>query len=203
MARLGTAIDIQDVDRSADMPRELLPFGDYLMELVAIDPKVDGANVSHAYTYEVIEPEEFKKRRIWDWIDLENPGMEWKVKKGWARLANLCDSIGYDTDKEGRLEDDEVLQYRAFMAKVIQEPGGVSKAGKEFKPKNVVSRFYKPDDKDAPAQANIYADQPALPAAPTAANDNVAQRRGANDNAPAQAARPAAAAGARPWGARK
>lgn len=193
MARLNTAIDIDEVDRSADMPRELLPFGDYLMELSGIEVKEDGDNIAHAYTYEVLEPEEFKKRRVWDWIDLQNPGLEWKVKKGLARLANLCDSIGYDAAQEGRLEDDEVLMYRAFMGKVVQEPGGVSKAGKEFKPKNVVSRFYKPDDHDAPKGASIYADQPAL-----------SQPRPANDNKPAatqQTSRPAAAAtGSRPWG---
>jgi hypothetical protein len=185
MARLETALDIANVDRSADQPMDLLPVGDYLLELTAIEQKRDGASISHAYTYEVVEPEQYKKRRIWDWIDLQSEaGMEWKAKKGEARLANLCDSVGWDSAAEGVLDDDEKIMFRSFMAKVGQQAGGVSKAGKAFKPKNVVERFYKPDDADAPSGANIYADQPKLPAAPAA-----------NDNKPAaQAARPAAAA---------
>lgn len=193
MAKLATAIDIAEVDRSADAPRELLPFGDYLMQLIAIDPKVDGNNIAHSYTYEVIEPVQYAGRRVWDWIDLQND-LEWKQAKGIARLANLCDSIGYDPVKEGILEDDEDLMFRAFMAKVGQEPAGVSKAGKPFKEKNVVTRFYKPDDKDAPVAASIYDHQPALPEPKVAANDNRPAAR------PAQPAAPAA--GNRPWGQR-
>lgn len=198
MARLNTALNVEEIDRSADAPRDLIPDGDYLMELVAIDQKIDGDNIAHSYTYEVIEPEEFKKRRVWDWIDLQND-LEWKQAKGQARLGNLCDSIGYDPISEGLLEDDEVLMYRAFMAKVGREPGGVSKAGKEFKPKNVVSRFYKPTDKDAPTAAAIYEHQPELrQPAPKAANDNRAPA--ANDN---RRQEPAKAAGSRPWGTKK
>lgn len=194
MAKFDTGIDISEVDRSADQSRELLPWGDYLMELIAIDQKRDGNNVAHSYTYEVIEPEQFRKRRVWDWIDLQNDA-EWKQKKGQARIANLCDSIGYDPVQEGILDDDDNLMFRAFMAKVVQEPGGTSRAGKDFKAKNVVDRFYKPADKDAPSAANIYEHQPELPASKSApANDN--RRPAANQNQPAQQQ---AAAGSRPW----
>lgn len=186
MARLETALDIAAVDRSADQPMELLPFGDYLLELTAIEQKREGNNISHAYTYEVIEPEQFKKRRIWDWIDLQaDPPFEWKAKKGEARIANLCDSIGWDSSVEGPLDDDEKIMFRSFMAKVVQLPGGVSKKGSAFKAKNAVDRFYKPDDADAPSAAGIAAVQPKLPDAPAA-----------NDNKPQPTARPAAASAA-------
>ena len=201
MARLNTALNVEEIDRSADAPRELLPDGDFLMELSAIDQKIDGDNIAHSYTYRIVEPTEFEGRLVWDWIDLQND-LEWKQKKGQARLGNLCDSIGYDPISEGLLEDDEVLMFRVFMAKVVREAGGVSKAGKEFKPKNVVSRFYKPTDKDAPAAASIYENQPTLreTPAPKAANDNRAPA--ANDNR-RQESQPAQRAAGRPWGQKK
>lgn len=203
MARLNTAIDIANVDRSADQPFELLPDGDYLLEIMAIEAREDGNNQAHSYTYSVIEPEDQKGRRIYDWIDLQND-LEWKQNKGQARLGNLCDSIGYDPATEGILEDDDVLMFRAFMAKVERQPGGVSKAGKEFKPKNVVARFYKPTDKDAPEQASIYPNQPPLPepkAAPKPANDN---RPASGDARTTGNGGAAASTGgkSRPWGKR-
>lgn len=193
MAVMSTTINLSEVDRTADQPFELLPDGDFLLEVIASDPKVEGNNVSHSYTYSVIEPEELKGRRIYDWINLRND-TEWMQKKGQARWGNLCDSIGYDEAEEGIITDDEVLFFRPFMAKVLREAGGVSKAGKAFKPSNKVERFYKTTDKDAPEGAAIYPNQPPLAvaaAAPVAANNN------ARPATPAPASRPA---GTKPWG---
>lgn len=195
MAEFGINIDLQDVDRTADQSFGPLPFGDYILEIVASAAVGDAQNYTQTYTYSVIEPEDYKGRFVFDRFDLTSD-LEWKAKKGLARWANMCDSIGYDQATEGKITNDEVLYYRGFMAKVIIEPAGVSKAGKPYKESNKVERFYKPTDKDAPEGASIAAVQPTLtPKATTAA---------ANDNKPA--ARPAAAAAERPktpWGAKK
>lgn len=201
MAKLATAINIAEVDRSADRPSgfDLLPFGDYVMELTAIDPRPDGDNIAHNYTYEVIEPEAYKGRRIWDWIDIVND-TEWKQARGLARIAKLADAVGYDPDREGLLDDDDKLLYRAFLAKVIQTPAGVSKnTGKEFKAGNKVDDFYNPNSPSCPAGPSILDPQPVIPTTtPTAANDNRPQA--ANDNRPAPAA--AASGQRRPWGSK-
>lgn len=219
MARFTSAIDLEETERSTGGGGsfELMPFGDYLMELTAINVKDIDGGTAHEYTYEVIEPAQFAKRRIWDTMMLGHPSNTAWVKVSEGRIASLADSVGFDAMKEGELDprdgkyklvDDDVLLYRAFMAKVVQEAGGVSAKGKEFKESNKVSHFYNPTDANAPQAASIYAVQPEPlkrggKAAPVAANDNRQQASrpaASNDNRPAAGA----AGGARtPWGQRK
>jgi len=194
MAEIGVKINLEEVDRSADQSFGLLPFGDYLLELTASGQYLDGNNLTQTHTYSVIEPEDYKGRFVFDRFDLQND-LEWKQKKGQARWANMCDSIGYDQVTEGVMSNDDVLYFRPFMAKVIQEAAGVSKAGKPFKESNKIERFYKTTDNDAPSGASIAEHQPKLvPKTAAPANDN--------KPAPAKTAAAAAPAARRPWGSK-
>jgi hypothetical protein len=212
MARLNTAIDISEVDRSAGGGGsfELMPFGDYVLELSAITPETIDGGTAHKYTYEVIEPEQFAKRRIWDTIMLAHPTNVGWVKASLGRLAKLSDAVGFDAEREGELDpmdgkyklvDDDVLLYRAFLAKVVQREGNAKGDGTKYKDDNEVIDFYNPNDPGCPAGPSIYDVQPAiLPArgkkkAAAPANDN----RPAARPAAAQAAKPA---GSRPWGSK-
>jgi hypothetical protein len=213
MARLNTAIDIKEVDRSAGGSGsfELVPFGDYVLELSAITQKTIDGGVAHEYVYEVIEPEQFAKRRIWDTVMLDHPTNVGWVKASLARIAKLSDAVGFDAEREGELDpmdgkyklvDDDVLLYRAFLAKVVQREGNPKGDGTKYNDSNEVIAFYNPNDPGCPTGPSIYEVQPAIlpprgKKKPTAAP--------ANDNRPA--ARPAAAQAAtgatnRPWPSR-
>ena len=209
MAKLATAIDISEVERSGGGSFELMPFGDYVLELTAVEEKEIDGGIAHGYTYEVVEPEEFAKRRIWDTIMLDHPSNVGWVKASTGRLAKLADAVGFDAEKEGELDptdgrykltDDEVLMYRAFLAKVVQREGNQKGDGTKYNDSNEVVDFYNPTDPRCPEGPSIYPVQPPmLPArgkkkAAAPANDNRLAARPAQQTAPT--------AGKRPWGQR-
>lgn len=184
MARLGTTFNAQDHD-TTQSDFELLPTGVYRLEVSASDVREEEGDITLAVTYDVIEPEQYKGRRIFGYIDLQNKDSK-KQEDGQRDFAKLCRAVGV-----GTVDDSEQLHLIAFTAKVQNAPAGVSKAGRPYKAKNRIQRFYFPDEGNTPEPA-IDANQPSAPA---------------NDNRPAPAqtaARPAAAAtGARrPWGAK-
>ncbi|MEY9198717.1 hypothetical protein ABIA16_003833 [Sinorhizobium fredii] len=189
MARLGstfapTAHDTEQTDFGN------VPDGIYQLEVIASDVRKDGNNEAVTVTYSVIAPEEYKGRYIFGWFDINHSDPAFQ-ERGNRDFARLCRAIGYDEATEGPLEDSENLHLRAFTARVKDNPAGVSKAGKPFKAKNSIGKFYFPDSEEIPAPEIT---------GPVggAANDN---RPAARQPAPAaqQAARPATT-GARPWG---
>ena len=212
MAKFDTAIDINEVDRSAagGGSFELMPFGDYVLELSAISVETIDGGTAHKYTYEIIEPEQFAKRRIWDTMMLSHPSNQKWVHASVARVAKLADAVGFVAEKEGELDprdgkykltDDDALLFRAFLAKVVQREGKPKGDGTKYNDQNEVADFYNPQSPDCPNGPSIYDVQPrmlppigkkAATPAPTPANQN--QRPAANQNA--QAAKPA---GRRPW----
>lgn len=186
MAQLGRTFDATAHD-TTQSDFELLPTGIYQLEVTASDVrKDDDDNKTLALTYDVVQPEEFKSRKIFAYIDLEHRETK-KQEDGQRDFARLCRAIGLSA-----VEDSEELHFITFTAKVQNSPAGVSRStGRPYKAKNRIQRFYFPDEGNVPEPA-IDAAQPAKPA-----NDN---RAAANDNRPA--ARPAAAAAAtgnRPW----
>lgn len=215
MARLNTAIDIAEVDRSAGGGGsfELMPFGDYVLELSAITPKELDGGQAHEYVYEVVEPEQYAKRRIWDTIMLQHPSNTKWVYASLARLAKLADAVGFDAEKEGELDptdgkykltDDDALLYRGFLAKVAQQEGNAKGDATKYNDSNTVIDFYNPTDDTCPEGPSIYDPQPAM--LPPRGKKKAAP---ANDNKPAArfaakpAATPATATGRTPWGSKK
>lgn len=188
MARLGTTFKAED-HNTEQSDYELLPTGIYQLEVSASEIREDDdKNKTLSLVYDVIEPESFKSRKIFAYIDLENRDAK-KQEDGQRDFAKLCRSLGLSA-----VEDSEELHFIAFTAKVQNSPAGVSKAGRPYKAKNRVQRFFYPDEGNVPAPA-IDANQPAPQ---PAANDN-RRTTASNDNKPA-----AAAAGTtrRPWGSK-
>lgn len=189
MAQLGKRFDPTEND-TTQQDFSNVPDGIYLLQIIESDVKPDGDNEAVTTQYEVIEPVEYEKRRIFGWFDVTNDDPE-KQERGNRDFSKLCRAIGYDRDAEGELENTDQLHLRPFTAKVKDAPAGVSKAGKPYKAKNQIVLYYYPDEGNAP--------EPVI-------TGTVAKPSPANDNRPA--ARPAAAAasaapartGARPWG---
>lgn len=201
MAALGKAFDATEHDTTQREYAGELPNGIFKLEIEAseVKPTSTGSGTFLATTVSVVEPEEFKGRKIFNNnynLENSNPKAEEIGKK---QFASLCRAIGIDS-----VEDSEELHFRAFVAKVGRGKPSVGKDGKNYPGRAEIKRYYfATDDQgnsiDLPELA-IDEIQPAEEA-PVAANDNkpAAQRHAASQAAPA------AAAGAKktPWGAKK
>jgi hypothetical protein len=167
---------------------ELLPNGTMRLEVSASDIKEEDGNKALNITIDVIEPVEYAKRRFFAWMDLEHREAD-KQERGQKDFAKLCRAIwGAEVPI---VEDTEQLHFLPFVARVKKGEAGVSKAGRAYKARNSIQKYFYPDEGPLPEPA-IDEVQPATKAA--AANNN--QRPAANQNAPA--AKPAAT-GNRPW----
>lgn len=178
MAALGKTFNSQE-HNTEQADYSTLPLGIYQLEVTASDvvPTKAGTGTILKITYDVVAPEEFKGRKIFGNMNLENPNIQ-AAEIGQRELASLCRAV-----EISELTDSENLHFLTFTAKV-----GLEKPQPGYAQKNKIVRFYFPDSDDIPAPA-IDAVQPA--ATPTPANDNK------------PAARPAAAAPAaakkNPW----
>lgn len=176
MAQLGQTFDPTSHD-TTQTEYSTLPLGIYKLEVTASDvvPTKAGTGTILKLTYDAIEPEEFKGRKIFANMNIENQNAV-AQQIGQKELASLCRAIGLS-----ELSDSEELHFRAFTAKV-----GLEKPQEGYAQRNRIVRFYFPDEGNVP--------EPAIDATqPTAANDNRPAARPAQ-----QAAAPAA--GKRPWG---
>lgn len=182
MAQLGSNFNARDHD-TTQAEYSTLPLGIYRLEVSASDvvPTKAGTGTILKLTYDAIEPEEFKGRKIFANMNIENQNAV-AQQIGQKELASLCRAIGLSD-----LSDSEELHFHAFTAKV-----GLEKPQEGYAQRNRIVRFYFPDEGNVPEPA-IDESQPARMQAP------------ANDNRPA--ARPAAqqqaaaggAAKKRPW----
>ena len=195
MAQLGTRFKAED-HNTEPQEFELLPDMVARLEAIKGDVKAndDGKGTTLALAYSVLEPEEFKGRQFFAWLDLENEDAA-KQERGQRDLASLCRAIGVS-----EVEDSDELLFQEFTAKVKKGAAGVSKAGRPFKARNSISRFYYPDVGDAPEIGIIGTSTPSRPAA----NDNTPPRGDARTTGNGGASAPQQTAGAggksRPWG---
>lgn len=193
MAALSKRFDATEHD-TTNTDFELLPNGVFRLEVSAGDVKQDeNNNISLNLAVDVIEPEEYAKRKFFLWIDLEHSDAEFQAR-GQKEFAKLCRAIEVDG-----VDDTDELLFKPFMARVKKGEAGIGKkSGKPYKAKNSISRYYYPDEGNVPEPAIDDVQPAAKPATtrPAAANNN--QRPAANQNAPAAAT--AKPAGARPWG---
>jgi len=183
MAALGKNFDPTEHDTTQN-EFGALPLGIYKLEVSASDvvPTKAGNGTLLKLTYDVVQPEELKGRRMFGQMNLENPNATAQAI-GQKELASLCRATGLSD-----LEDSEQLHFIEFTAKV-----GLEKPQEGYAQKNKIVRFYFPDEGDLPEPA-IDDVQPSV----KPANDN--RQAASNDN---KSAAPAKAAGSRPWGAKK
>ena len=184
MAKLG-GFNPQAHDTESQRDYDNLPDGIYRLEVSSSELKEDKAagKALLKLTYDVVEPEKYKGRKIFGNINLENPSPQ-AQEIGQKELASLCRACSIDHE----IDDSEELHFVAFTAKVGM--GKPSKDG-QYPAKNEIKRFYFPDQGDLPTPEIT---------GPVPANDN--RRPAANDNKPA-AQQQAAASGdkpKRPWG---
>jgi hypothetical protein len=180
MASLGRNFDSTQYDTEQG---STLPLGIYQLEVTASDvvPTKAGNGTILKLTYDVLAPEEFKTRKVFGTMNLENVNAQ-AQEIGQRELAMLCRALGIS-----EISDSQELHLISFTAKV-----GLEKPQPGYAQRNKIVKFFYPDEGNLPEPA-IDANQPAKAPAP------------ANDNRPAaqqQAARPAAT-GNRPWGSKK
>ena len=185
MAVLGSKFDATQHDTTQSDYSEL-PNGIYKMEIEASDvvPTKDGGGTILKTTNVVVEPEDFKGRKLFNNYNLENKSAQ-AQEIGQKQFAALCRAIGVS-----EVSDSEELHFHTFTVKV-----GLGKPSKDgqYPARAEIKRYYFPDEGDVPEPA-IDADQPKP--APVAANQN--RQPAANQNA-RPAAATAAAGGKRPW----
>jgi hypothetical protein len=179
LASLGRKFNATEHDTTQSDYSEL-PNGIYKLEIEASDVVTKDGNTGLKTTMLVIEPEEYKGRKLFGYYNLEHSSAQ-AQEIGQKQFAALCRAIGV-----AEVEDSDELRFISFTAKV-----GLGKPSKDgqYPARAEIKRYFFPDEGNVP-EPEIDANQPAPP--PKAANDNRA--------APAQ--RPAAAkpAGNRPWG---
>lgn len=179
MAQLGTKFDATSVD-TTQSDYSTLPLGIYRLEVSASDVTATkaGTGTILKLTYDVLEPEEYKGRKIFSNINIQNPNPT-AQEIGQRELGSLCRAVGISA-----IENSEELHFIGFTAKV-----GLEKKQEGYAQRNNLARFYFPDEGNVPTPA-VDAVQPRV-----AANDN--RPAAANDNRPTQAQ--PAVAGSRPW----
>lgn len=191
MASIGVKINPRDHDTDTQRSGsyEDLPNGTYVLQVEDADVKESGSGTDRKVginvAFEVIEPEEFKGRKMFSYINIEHPNPQ-AQQIGQADFAKLCRALSIDEAPD----DTDDLKFISFTADVgMGKPS--KKLGADGKPeypaKNEIKKYHYPDLGEVPAAK--------VSVQPAPANDN---RASANDNRPA--AKPAAAAGNRPWG---
>lgn len=178
MARLGQRFDATAHDTEQRPDYEELPNGIYRMEVTEADvaPTKSGNGTILKTVNEVVEPEDYKGRKIFNNYNLENVSAQ-AQEIGQRQFASLCRAMGIDG-----VEDTDELLYKQFTVKV-----GLGKPSKDgqYPARAGIKTYYFPDQGNVPVPA-IDANQPARPA---------------NDNAqPATTAQAGGAKKVRPWG---
>lgn len=180
MAQLGQRFDATAHDTEQRDYAEL-PNGTYAFEIEASDvaPTSNGNGTILKVTNVVLEPEEFKGRKLFNNYNLENKNPQ-AQEIGQRQFASLCRAIG-----ENDVEDSEQLHFKRYVAKV-----GLGKPSKDgqYPARAEIKTYYFPDAGELPDPA-IDANQPA----PVANDNKPAARVAANNNT-------AAAPAKRPWG---
>lgn len=204
MAKLGVRVEATEEGTSQQANYDNLPNGVYRLQMEACEvvEKNEGTpehSIMVKSTFEVVEPDEYEKRKIFGNYNLQNKS-DVAQKIGNEQFQCLLRSMGMT-----EVLDDETdnLLFTSFIATV-----GMGKDSKEknadgtpvYAAKNEIKRYWFPDLNDAPP-IGVTAG-----AKPVAANNN--QRPAANQNTQgsgkpfAVGGRPASApaSGGRTWG---
>lgn len=172
MAQLNYEFDANSIEPQA--PREVLPAGDYLAQIVKSDmvPTKSGDGSMLTLELEIVSGP-YERRRIWDRLNLDNRNQQ-AVEIAQRTLSAICHAVGVL-----RVSDSEALHWKPMLVKVAVRPNGVDKSGVEREASNEVRGYSPANGQTAQSHPTHARAEPGAPAAPRAA-------------APAKAA-------ARPW----
>jgi len=197
MAKIGVKIEATEegTEQRSEFPN--LPNGVYKLELDPGDVKESGEGttdhkISVNMTARVIEPEEFADRKLFLNYNVQHPSAQ-AQEIGEKQFQCLLRSMEM---KEVEDDDTDNLLFHSFVATIGMGKDSKTKNADgtpQYKARNVISRYWFPDQGDAP---EIGITGPVV-----AANDNKRPAAAANDNRVAAA--PVKAAGSKPWGAKK
>lgn len=191
MASLGKKFDATAHDTTQRDFQEEVPNGIYVLEIESgsVDKTSKGTGIILKTTLNVIEPEDYAGRKIFNNnynLENDNPKAQ---EIGQRQFAALCRAIGVS-----EVEDSEEVQLKRFTARVALGKPSKGTDGTEYPGRAEIKRYYFPDEGPLPPAA-IDEKQPEKPKeAAKPANDN---RQVANTNRPAAAA---ASPAKRPWG---
>lgn len=192
MARIGVRVEATE-ENTQQRDFGNIPNGDYLLEITAseVREKNEGTrdhSITLLATFDVIEPAEFKGRKVFANFNLQHPNDKAQTI-GQQQFACLLRALSMSEAPE----DSEELHLISFTAKIGMGSDSKEKntdGSPKYAARNEVKKYYYPDQGDMPQPA-IDAVQPPAPA-----NDN-------RQSAPAAGGQAAAPAGRRPWGAKK
>jgi hypothetical protein len=195
MAKLGFKVQVTEEDTEQRPQYEDLPNGVYVIEAHSADVVRENEGTPQQKTTvkivnEVVEPEEFKGRKLWVNYFTEHPSDK-AQEIGYRKFQCLLRAVGIGEVNEDS-DTDEIL-FKSYVVTI-----GMSKPSKEknpdgspvYPPRNEIKTYWYPDQDNAP---DIGVTGPA----PTKA---------ANDNAPPRDARTTGNGGtakSRPWGNNK
>ena len=144
MASLGTTFDANTVAPAA--PREILPPGDYLMQIVESgmqDTKTGGQML--VLTMDVLDGQH-AGRKAWDRLNLVNNNAQ-AVEIANRTLSAICHATGQMT-----VSDSEQLHFKPMLVKIAVQPAGPDKSGTHREASNQV-KGYSPAKGGAPRAA--------------------------------------------------
>lgn len=188
MAKIGFEFDPTSHDTEQRQDFDDLPNGIYKLETVAsaVIESDDKKKVGAKTTFNVIEPEEFKDRKVFGYYNLRNPSAQ-AEKIGNDQFASLCRAAGLSQT----VDDTEDLHFHSFIAKV-----GMGKANNGYPAKNEIKKYFFNDDGPGGHEGN-------MPEPEIDAHQPDPAPKPANDNKPAPRQAAAASGGdkpKRPWG---
>lgn len=202
MAGLGQRFDATQHDTEQRGDYAELPNGVYDLEITESDvsPTKNGSGTILKVTNDVLAPEEFKGRKLFNNYNLENQNAQ-AQEIGQRQFASLCRAIGVS-----EVEDSEDLHFKRYRVKVglgkpQYEKNGKNEIVKDSNGEPVVKypasaeikRYFFPDEGDMP---DVGAEAPVVG---KPANDNRPATANDNRQAPATTAT-AGGAKKRPWG---
>ena len=199
MARIGNNYQAEYENTEKQGGGGLLPhmYAALEAETIELTETKDNRGYQAAVTFQIIEPVEFKGRKLWAyWTIVHSDGYQHGAYKyGKPMFDRFGRAVGEEITADTDTDD---LLFKSFVAEVGIQVGNKKPDGTFYNDKNQIERFFYTDDnaKEPIPELGVIGDgtQGKKRNEPEAANDN--------RPAPAQqaASRPAAAAGSRPWG---
>lgn len=189
MASLGNyKVDVDNTTNQGDF--SLMPEMYAKIEATSgdvVDTK-DQKGKQAALIFDVIEPAEYKGRKLWVYwtIDHQDPSTG-ALKFGKPQFDRFCRAVGVPEP-----EDTDDLLFKSFTVKIGVSKGKANPAGGMYNDKNEIKHFYYTDE-----TATEEVPEPGVITTPEGKTEPT---KPANDNKPAAATASAAPKKATPWG---
>lgn len=138
MASLGTTFDAHTVEPNA--PRDILPPGDYLLQIIRSEMKATKNRSGHYLELEMdVLDGVAAGRKLWDRLNLVNQNQQ-AADIANRTLSAICHATGQMT-----VSDSEQLHFKPMIAKVAVRPAGPDKTGTQRDAQNEIKGYSAPN----------------------------------------------------------